>query len=75
MPRLTVHPPAPRPAKLPPRPKDKPVHLYARAWVVSPGVYADALIAEGRLPVAYGRDRDLRISENAGHAEGYRAKD
>ena len=74
MPQLTVHPPAPRPAKLPPRPKDKPVYLYARAWVVSPGVYADALIVEGRLPVAYGMDRDLCISENVGHAEGYRAK-
>ena len=78
MPQLTVHPRPPRPAKLPPRPKSKPVHLYARAWVVSPGVYADALIAEGRLPMAYGGvgiANELRISENVGHAEGYRCKD
>ena len=75
MPQLTVHPRPPRPAKLPPRPKSKPVHLYARAWVVSPGIYADALIAEGRLPVAYGLARDQHISENAGHAEGYQCKE
>ena len=74
MPRLTVHPPAPRPAKLPPRPKDKPVHLYDRVWVVSPGAYAEALVAEGRFFVPYGLDRELRISENVGHAEGYRCK-
>ena len=43
---------------------------------MSPGVYADALIAEGRLADGVrSLDRDLRISENVGHAEGYRVKD
>ena len=51
------------------------MRLYDRIWVVSPGAYAEALVAEGRFFVAYGLDRDLRISENAGHAEGYRVKD
>ena len=74
MPRLTVHPPAPRPAKLPPRPKSKPAHLYARVCVISPGVFADALIANGRNFVGYGIDMETRWSENAGHAEGYRGK-
>ena len=50
------------------------MRLYDRIWVVSPGAYAEALVAEGRFFVAYGLDRELRISENVGHAEGYRAK-
>ena len=49
MPRLTVHPPAPRPAKLPPRPKSKPVRLYDRIWVVSPGAYARGTGSRGAV--------------------------
>lgn len=51
----------------PPRLPEYPQQLYRRLWSVSPGLYADLLIAAGHP--------DLIIAENAGYADCYQPKE